>query len=310
MATTTTRRSKRPPLTDEERDARRAAERELMQEAVDALLDSDGWQRWLSVRRHFHTYSLGNQLLIALQNPAATRVTGFKKWLSLGYCVRKGEKSIRIWQPLPPSKAKLEAWQRAGSDPAERPRTHFRLAPVFDFAQVDPIPDFPGGALDPTAPIEPLQGDSLAHLFAPLADFGASIGSPVTVRAVPGGASGYYELDSKRIVVDVLDQTFQPNGQVKTLIHELAHALVRHNHTEEDPELSYAEEEIVAECVAYCACSSAGFDTSTYSTGYLASWSDSAGSDSIQRYAALIDRLARAIEDVIAAASTDEQAAA
>ena len=29
-----------------------------MQQAVEALLDSDGWQRWLSVRRHFHFYSL------------------------------------------------------------------------------------------------------------------------------------------------------------------------------------------------------------------------------------------------------------
>jgi antirestriction protein ArdC len=128
---------------------------------------------------------------------------------------------------------------------------------------------------------------------------------------VPGAASGYYELDSKEIVVDVLGDDFHPNGQVKTLIHELAHALVRHDHSDEDPDLSYAEEEIVAESVAYCACSSAGLDTSNYSTGYLASWSDSAGSDSIQRYATLIDRLARTIEDVIAAAfPTDDDEAA
>ncbi len=132
----------------------------------------------------------------------------------------------------------------------------------------------------------------------------------MTVRPVPGAAVGYYGLDSKEIVVDVLGDDFHPNGQVKTLIHELAHALVRHDHSDEDPELSYAEEEIVAECVPYCACSSAGFDTSTYSTGYLASWSALAGSDSIQRYAALIDRLARAIEDVIAGASSVEEAAA
>ena len=132
----------------------------------------------------------------------------------------------------------------------------------------------------------------------------------MSVQPVPGAASGYYELDSKRIVVDVLRADFHPNGQVKTLIHELAHALVRHDHADNDPELSYAEEEIVAESVAYCACSSVGFDTSTYSTGYLAAWSQSAGSDSIQRYAALIDRLARAIEDVIAGASFTEEAAA
>jgi hypothetical protein len=58
VATTTVRRGKRAPLTDEERDAKRAAERQLMQQAVEALIDSDGWQRWLMVRRHFHRYSL------------------------------------------------------------------------------------------------------------------------------------------------------------------------------------------------------------------------------------------------------------
>jgi hypothetical protein len=78
VATTTARRGKRAPLTEEQRDACRAAERQLVKQAVEALMDSDGWARWLSVRRHFHRYSLHNQLLIAFQNPAATRVARFK----------------------------------------------------------------------------------------------------------------------------------------------------------------------------------------------------------------------------------------
>jgi hypothetical protein len=90
-------------LTDEERQARREADRERTREAVAALRASDGWQKWLSLRRHFRTYSLTNQLLIALAMPDATRVAGFKAWLKLGYCVRRGEKAvIRIWMPMPP----------------------------------------------------------------------------------------------------------------------------------------------------------------------------------------------------------------
>lgn len=50
--------AKRKALTEEQRAARRAAARELMAEAVTALTTSDGWQRWLRVRRHFCTYSL------------------------------------------------------------------------------------------------------------------------------------------------------------------------------------------------------------------------------------------------------------
>jgi hypothetical protein len=121
---------KRTELSDAEREQRRAADRAFVQQAVEALRGSDGWQRWLHTRRHFHSYSLRNQLLIATQKPDATSVAGFKAWLALGYCVRRGENALRIFA-LPPSKARLEAWRRAG-DPAERPRTFFRLTAVFD----------------------------------------------------------------------------------------------------------------------------------------------------------------------------------
>ena len=124
---------KRTQLTDAEREQRRAADREFVQQAVEQLRSSEGWQRWLTTRRHFHVYSLTNQLLIAAAMPHATRVAGFKAWLKLGYCVRRGERAvIRIWIPIPPSKAKLEAWRAAGADPAEKPRTFFRLGPVWD----------------------------------------------------------------------------------------------------------------------------------------------------------------------------------
>ena len=91
---TTKTKERRPSEAD--RDRRRAAEREQMREAVDALQTSEGWQRWLRVRRHFHRYSLHNQLLIADQCPEATQVAGFRRWLEIGYAVRKGERGIRI----------------------------------------------------------------------------------------------------------------------------------------------------------------------------------------------------------------------
>jgi antirestriction factor ArdC-like protein len=61
-------------------------------------LTSDGWQRWVRVRAQggLARLSLNNQLLVALSCPDATFVAGFQAWLKLGYCVRKGEKAIRI----------------------------------------------------------------------------------------------------------------------------------------------------------------------------------------------------------------------
>jgi hypothetical protein len=94
-------------LSDEERAERRRADRAFARRAVEQLRTSEGWQRWLMARRHFHSYSLANQSLIAMQKPEATRVAGFRAWLKLGYCVRKGETALRIWCPCPPSAKQL-----------------------------------------------------------------------------------------------------------------------------------------------------------------------------------------------------------
>ena len=67
--------------TAEEREQRRAAERELVERAVEELRTSAGWQRWLGVRRHFHRYSLRNQIVISMQMSDATHVAGFRAWI-------------------------------------------------------------------------------------------------------------------------------------------------------------------------------------------------------------------------------------
>jgi len=60
------------------------------EDAVGAIQDSDSFRRWLDVSSRFHEYSLGNQLLIAMQRPDATYVAGFHAWLKLGRHVLTG----------------------------------------------------------------------------------------------------------------------------------------------------------------------------------------------------------------------------
>jgi antirestriction protein ArdC len=287
------RRTRR--LSDAERAAKRAAERRQMTEAIEALRSSEGWQRWLTVRRHFRSYSLHNQVLIAHQRPDATRVAGFRAWLKLGYAVRKGERGIRIWAPCPPSPKRRREWEEKGADPSERPRTFFRLVAVFDRSQVDPLPDFPGGPLNLDPPLAPIQGEELAGGLAPLCRLAASIGSAVAFESISGPAHGFYEPSTRRIVID--NAGASANAQVATLTHELAHALLRcERREEEDPSLTYAEEEVVVESVAYTVCSSLGLDSAGFSVPYMTSWSQ--GTE-IERYAALIDRLATRLEDAV-----------
>jgi hypothetical protein len=83
-------------LIERDRAANRRAEVEQARCAVEVLRSSEGWKRWLGLRRHFHRYSFANQLLIAVQKAEATRVAGFRTWLNLGYCVKRGEKALRI----------------------------------------------------------------------------------------------------------------------------------------------------------------------------------------------------------------------
>jgi hypothetical protein len=102
-------------LSDADRQARREANREKAAAAVEALMTSEGWQAWLRLRRHFRRYSDKNQFLIALQCEDATYVAGFRKWLALGYAVRRGETAIRIWMPIPPGPKTLTEWEAAGA---------------------------------------------------------------------------------------------------------------------------------------------------------------------------------------------------
>jgi antirestriction protein ArdC len=296
MSTTKTRR--RPP-TDSERAERRAAEREQMREAVEALRTTEGWRRWLAVRRHFHSYSFHNQLLIAVQCPEATRVAGFRRWLDLGHAVRRGEKAIRIWAPCPPSKKALARRRSEGADPDSEPHTFFRLVPVFDASQVDPLPDFPGGPVPLEPPHEPIAGDGLADRLPLLVEFADSLELEVSIESIPGRASGYHEPATGRIVVEDTGPGFSANAQVSVLVHELAHALVRLDRREEDPKLGYAEEEVVVESVAWSVCGVLGLDSSGSAVPYVTGWAERTAGDPIEAYAALIDRLARRLEKVM-----------
>jgi antirestriction protein ArdC len=292
-------KTKRLPPTEAERSERRAAEREQMREAVEALRTSEGWQRWLKVRRHFHTYSFHNQLMIAMQCPEATRVAGFRKWLELGYAVRKGEKAIRIWAPCPPSKKQLERWRKEGSPPDSKPRTYFRLVPVFDANQVAQLPDFPGEPVALEPPHEPITGEGLADRVPALVEFADSLELEVAIEKIPGAALGYHEPATGPIVVEDVGPDFSANAQVSVLVHELAHALVRIDRREDDPKLDYASEEVVVESVAYSVCASLGLDSGGSAVPYVAGWSEQAEGDPIESYAELIDRLARRIEAVV-----------
>lgn len=254
-------------------------------EGVSRLTESDRWRAWLDVQRRFHRYSWGNCLLIAIQRPDATRVAGFHAWHHLGRHVRAGEKGIAILAPIVP---RLRVTKDDGEETVVlgTPR-RFRVAHVFDVAQT-------AGRELPEVPVTKLSGSAPDELYDRLRGVADSLGFIVEEDYFDGEVNGLCEHSVRRITVEVRND---PRMQVKTLAHELAHAILHG-----DASLPRERRELEAESVAYVVCADLGIDSAAYSFGYLVAWSDGgpAAERAIAEAAQRIQRAARVILDGVA----------
>ena len=83
------------------------------------------------------------------------------------------------------------------------------------------------------------------------------------------GSKGYYNRVDGKIV---LNEGMSEVQNVKTLIHEIAHATL-HKEMQPKDEKTRNSKEVEAESVAYTVCQHYGIDTSDYSFSYVAGWS-------------------------------------
>jgi hypothetical protein len=291
-----------PVSTEDERAERRRNDRDRLERAARALLSSDGWQRWVRVRstNGLSRYSFGNQLLIAMQRPDATYVAGFRAFLALNRCVRKGERSIRILAPmrLRRDQNTSESTAASPSDPV-RPRVMFRAVSVFDVSQTDALPDTEPVPLCP--PCEPIDGDSHSHLIAPLVELAGGLGFAVCFQALDGSADGWCDSDAHRIVVN---ERLPANARIRVLVHEIAHA----------QGIGYSDfgrrrAEVLVDTVTFVVCGSVGLDVSGSSVPYVAGWGEDGDLDAVRTYAETIDTIARRIEDAITVGESPQASA-
>jgi hypothetical protein len=285
-------RHRRSKPTDAERDARRNADRERLEEATRELLSSEGWQRWVKTRRSFHRYSVNNQLLIALQRPDATHVAGFQAWLKLNRCPRKGERGIRIFAPM------TVRAKNAGGDVALDPttgepatRTLFKVATVFNVSQTEPLPDTDPVPLEP--PTQPIEGDSHGELLPRLEDLAAELGFDVEFRDLAAAAcDGWCDAREKRIVVS---SSMAANAQLRVLVHELAHALgIGYE------EFGRQRAEVLVDCATFCVLQTVGLDVAGESVPYVAAWGEDGALEAVRTFVGRIDEVAKRIEDALA----------
>jgi len=227
-----------------------------LHQGVTDLMTSHGWQAALKFRSQFHSYSFFNSLLILAQRPDAQLVSGYRKWQELGRQVRKGEKGIRILAPL---------LRKDEHDQDTRFLIGFKEVSVFDVGQTDgdPIPATPKPVI--------LEGDTalITSAIAALEAFCAAQGIPFDRNLEHPRALGVYRHADNSIS---LKPGLPKLQELKTFVHELAHALL-HN-----PTTDRALAELEAESAAYLTLHQLGLDTSAYTFAYLANWADDVGS--------------------------------
>lgn len=248
-----------------------------LEDGVKAVFSSDRYAEYLQAMSKFYRYSYGNVLLILAQCPYASQVAGYRLWRDeFGRQVKRGEKGIAILAPStyhrdklvtqkdPDTGATLEGPDGQPLQETQRfELTRFVIVHVFDVSQTE-------GKEVPSLGVNELTGS--VEDFSALYDRLTAL-SPLSVvqEDFPGEAKGMCCYNDQRIVIRPGMSQVQT---IKTLIHEIAHAKL-HDPTNvpKEEQKGRSTKEVEAESVAYVVCQRLGIDTSDYSFGYVAGWS-------------------------------------
>lgn len=237
-------------------------------------------KKYLDYMSKFYKYSPRNVALIENQFNGAIAVGSFKFWKDNGFIVNKGEKGIKI---LTPAKAtyiilddeNMKQLKYATKEEKEKvkkgilqttQRQFYKTGYVFDISQTNATAEdlpklFPNKWLDG----EVKDYDKMYKAMEKIADtIGIKIIKPTEELGVTKGYSSPY---TKEVALNPRNSQLQ---NVKTLLHELAHAKL---HTIETREGYFKQErEYQAEMIAYTTCSYFDIDTSDYSFDYIYNW--------------------------------------
>ncbi len=257
-----------------------------LNEKIAELRTSDGYRDYLRMQSRFPHYSLNNCLLILAQKPDAQHVAGYTVWSSLGRHVNAGEHGIRIMAPrtykrmssheiakpadssdilssvhVPRGTNANSATDKSDQD-QQKVYLYFRPISVFDISQTsgDPLSSMTVEELHGRVDGYEILRDSLIE------------SSPVPIRfdTITDGAKGYYRPITSEIVIKA---GMSEQQTLKTLAHEIGHAVA---HSPDNPavkEKSRAAKETEAESIAYIVCSHYGIETDDYTFPYIGSWS-------------------------------------
>ena len=272
---------------------------EHLKEGMKNYLDSEQFKSFLDTMSKFHNYSLNNIHLLKMQNPNVSRVASFNKWKAdFDRTVKKGSKALKIWVPYQVKTSIPVHQKELDFTPAENEMeqkeiivTRFKLGNVFDVSQTE-------GKELPKA-INELTGDVKDYEDLYRAAKAVSMDNQVSISFEEinrESTNGYYSPDENRIVIS---KELKGQEQIlKTIFHEMAHADLHRGSNAQYGDDQYRKQELQAESVAYVVANHFGFDTSSYSFGYLAIWAkDKNGFEDMVEQLQVVQKEAKSLID-------------
>ena len=259
MDTIATTSSVTPSTPNPKQPQQRQTSKEIIAANVKELIGqleaghSDALTAYLDAMSRFHNYSFGNILEIARQRPDATRVAGMWSWNQLGRRVKKGEKGIRILAPIIGIKRKPD--EEAEKDPAypnTRVLVGFRNAYIFDVAQTE------GAELPAMRQMSGTVGENRDRLISFIDEQGIELVFSEKIAPALGISYG------GRIAI-LLGQS--EAEEFSTLVHELAHELLKH--AERRTTTTKEVRETEAEAIAFVIGKAVGLETGSASADYI-----------------------------------------
>ena len=272
---------------------------EHLKEGMKNYLDSEQFKSFLDTMSKFHNYSLNNIHLLKMQNPNVSRVASFNKWKAdFDRTVKKGSKALKIWVPYQVKTSIPVHQKELDFTPAENEMgekevtvTRFKLGNVFDVSQTE-------GKELPKA-INELTGDvkDYEDLYRAAKAVSMDNQVPISFEEINReSTNGYYSPDENRIVIS---KGLKGQEQIlKTIFHEMAHADLHRGSNAQYGDDQYRKQELQAESVAYVVANHFGFDTSSYSFGYLAIWAkDKNGFEDMVEQLQVVQKEAKSLID-------------
>ncbi|WP_236901823.1 ImmA/IrrE family metallo-endopeptidase [Clostridium perfringens] len=256
-------------------------------EKIDKVFSSpNDLKEYLSFMAKFHNYSYRNSILIEEQFRGAVAVGSFAFWKEKGYSVNKGEKGIKILVPtklgdrfiaedgtiklISKANEKEKQLIKSGELETLEGAIKFKQGYVFDVSQTN----MPSSELPKIFPNKWLEGDvkNYKAFYKSLENVASKIGVKIIEpKSELGLVKGVSYTSTREVALNPRNSELQ---NVKTLIHELAHAKLHTVETRDN--YTKAEKEFQAEMVALSVSSYFGINTEEYSLRYLSEWTKNA----------------------------------